>query len=52
MKPSETAQINFIADFLRNGEQRKEIPYRGYYVYLITENGKVCYIGKCKGKRV
>jgi len=25
MKPSETAQINFIADCLRKGEQRKEI---------------------------
>lgn len=52
MKPSEQAQVNFIADCLRKGEQRKEIPHRRYYVYAITENGDVCYIGKGKGKRV
>jgi hypothetical protein len=30
----------------------KSIPLRGYYVYVITENNYICYIGKGKNNRV
>lgn len=30
----------------------KSIPKRGYYVYVITENDSICYIGKGKQYRV
>lgn len=53
MKPSEQSQVNFIADCLLKSRQgNKSIPKRGFYVYAITENEEVCYLGKGKGQRV
>lgn len=44
--------IDFIVSCLKVGEQRKFIPSTGYYVYIITEDGQPCYIGKGKRNRV
>lgn len=43
--------IYYILTELRKG-LNKNIPQRGYYVYAILENSKVCYIGKGKKNRV
>ena len=38
---------------LKKGKaDNKIIPKNGYYVYIITENDKICYIGKGKKNRV
>jgi hypothetical protein len=51
MSAKKETYISFILDELKKG-LNKSIPQRGYYVYAILENDKVCYIGKGKKNRV
>lgn len=49
------ADLQIITDPFSKGfvpAYYKAIPIHGYYVYVIMENGKVCYVGKGKKKRV
>lgn len=51
MSAKKDLYVSFILDELKKG-LNKSIPQRGYYVYAILENNKVCYIGKGKKNRV